>query len=105
MDNSDNVKATEVEKLISKPEATSTPDIPTEVSSIAKPVIPHPAVRPNFKHRGRSGGGKWPVNQNKSNFVNPAVPVSSQQNQTLSFIPLGGTGDVTRNMYLYEYRD
>jgi len=25
--------------------------------------------------------------------------------QTLSFIPLGGIGDVTRNMYLYEYRD
>lgn len=24
-------------------------------------------------------------------------------NNTLSFIPLGGTGDVTKNMYLYEY--
>ncbi|MBI2031476.1 MAG: ribonuclease J [Candidatus Levybacteria bacterium] len=26
-------------------------------------------------------------------------------NNTVSFIPLGGVGDVTRNMYLYEYRD
>lgn len=26
-------------------------------------------------------------------------------NQSLSIIPLGGTGDVTRNMYLYEYKD
>ncbi len=26
-------------------------------------------------------------------------------NNTISLIPLGGTGDVTRNMYLYEYRN
>jgi len=26
-------------------------------------------------------------------------------NNQVSFIPLGGVGDVTRNMYLYEYRD
>lgn len=26
-------------------------------------------------------------------------------NNTLSFIPLGGIGDVTKNMYLYEYND
>jgi len=27
------------------------------------------------------------------------------QTNTISFIPLGGVGDVTKNMYLYEYRD
>src|SRR5258708_14541575 len=26
-------------------------------------------------------------------------------NPRISFIPLGGIGDVTRNMYLYEYHD
>src|SRR3989338_7981821 len=26
-------------------------------------------------------------------------------NNKISFIPLGGVGDVTRNMYLYEYQD
>ncbi len=29
----------------------------------------------------------------------------SQSNDTISIIPLGGVGDVTRNMYLYEYKD
>lgn len=29
----------------------------------------------------------------------------NDQNNILSFIPLGGIGDVTRNMYLYEFRD
>src|SRR5579864_3573305 len=46
------------------------------------------------------------INQNQNN---PKPNIKNMQNNnnsdTLSFIPLGGIGDVTRNMYLYEYKD
>lgn len=38
--------------------------------------------------------------KNKQNTPSPSFP-----QDTLSFIPLGGIEDVTKNMYVYEYRD
>src|SRR5687767_6565600 len=41
----------------------------------------------------------------KPSFTNmkPAQPGSSPFAQTLRVIPLGGVGEVTKNMYIYEY--
>lgn len=45
-----------------------------------------------------------PTHPNK-NLISSPRKIYFMDNNTVSFIPIGGVGDVTKNMYLYEYRD